>query len=109
MSLRFVDESRIYPIQIEDITFNLKSMSIIEKERLARQLADMDGDRPDAFKSLIEQLCMAIVSIEGFDEDPATILERLENPTDLRKIVQAIVDHCSLSMDESENSDSSSG
>lgn len=107
MSLRFADESRIYPIQIGDITFNLKSMSIVEKERLARQLANMDGDQPDAFKSLIEQLCIAIVSIEGFDEKPAKVLERLENPADLKKIVQAVVDHCSLSMDESGNLDSS--
>jgi len=109
MPLRFASRERVYPIDVDGTIINLKSLSIIEKERLARQLSSVNGEDSEAFKSLLKCLAPAIVSIEGFQQEPIEVLEMLEYPADLKKIMEAIMEHCSLSLDEEKNSDSSLG
>ena len=83
-------------------------MSIGDKEKLVADIINV-GSEDGAFSRLLDVISGAIVSIAEFpDSTPREILEQIEDLSQMRAIVEAIVGHCSLTDDEAKNSLSSS-
>jgi hypothetical protein len=111
MPLRLVNKQRTHTIEACGTRFTIRSLSIGDKEKLVYDLMTIgDGTSAEdsAFSRLVDRLCTAIVSIEGYEEPPADILKQLEELEDLRAIVQAVIAFCSLTKAERKNSPSSS-
>jgi hypothetical protein len=109
MPLRLVNKNRTHAIQACDTTFHIISMSVREKEKLVYDLCHLKTDTNEsACDSLFDVIAAAITSADGYDIPVRELLEQLEDHEQLRLIIRAIIDHCSLTSTESKNSLSSS-
>ena len=108
MPLRLVNKQRVHPITICDTVFNIISMTIGEKEQLVHDLQNIDV-QVGAFARLLDIISPAIANVKGYEQSTRKVLEQLEDIEQLREIVRAIIQHCSLTKEEVKNSSSSSG
>lgn len=108
MSLRLVNKERTYPVNVDGTIFHIISLSVGEKEDLCNSIRNV-GPEDGAFDRLLDIITPILVSIDGYEgETVRNVLSRLEFIEDCRVLVQAIIEHCSLSGDERKNSLSSS-
>ena len=106
MPLRLVNKDRTHPITACDTTFNIISMTVGEKDLLLLDIQNV-GQEEGAFDRLCAVIKPAIISIDGYEEDPITIIQQMEDITQVAEIVKAIVAHCSLTQVEVKNLQSS--
>lgn len=121
--LRLANENRVSQVTIlEDTILHLISLTLFQKEKLLGNMASMQPDKSEKSEEgsppvsmvmiLVDAISPAIKKISGPGVpegiDVKQILEQIEDMADLQAIFQAVVEHCSLTVDESKNSLSSS-
>lgn len=107
MSLRLVNKQKLYPVTACDTVFRIVSLSLGEKEKLISGLVNIGTD-DGAFSRLVDLITDGvIISIDGYDESPKEVISKLEDLSQLRSIITAVIEHCSMMDKEVKNSDSS--
>ena len=105
--LRLVDPSRTQKVTILDTEFQMRSISVREKFAIIEQLSSLKPE-VTSFDHLIDTLCLAIHAIAG-NEDVKNVLNQIEQLDDILKIMNGVIEYCSIKDNESKNSASSSG
>lgn len=106
--LRLVNKERSHVIKACDTNFHIISMTVGEKERLLIDIENIGAQR-GAWERLLGIICPVITKIEGYEgTDPRSVLEQLEDLSQMRELLTALIAHCSLTPDERKNSSSSS-
>lgn len=109
MSLKLANKNRTYEIDACGTKLEIISLTLGEKEELIHKIRNI-GSEVGAFNRLIDAIAPAIKSIAGFEGvSPREILSQIEEIDSLEEIIRAILEHCSLSLGESKNLNSSSG
>jgi hypothetical protein len=106
MPLNFINKERTRIVTVcDDVKIHIMGLSALQKEDLLVDIMDKER-KPGSWRNLSELIASVITRIEGFDKSPMDLLEVL-NYGQLKEIIDAVVDHCGMTMDERGNSSSS--
>jgi hypothetical protein len=111
--LKLATGNKTNVVEVCGTKFHIRAMSIKQKEKLCADLAavpsQVKGDGT-SFSRIMDLLTTAIVKIEveGFDHSAVRdILDSLEDASQLREIITAVISSCGLTPAEAKNSVSS--
>ena len=109
--LRIIDRSKNRTMTVDGTVFTVKPMSVRDKMILASRIAELETNSSDSpiqrCDSLIDILAEQIVSIEGIEGDPKTIISDFESWRDILKVAQTLMSEAGLAEAEAGNSVSS--
>lgn len=111
MPLRLVNRNRTKEVMISDTKFQIISMTVSEKEALLHNIATAKtwadpANAGKSFSALLDLIAPVIQSIEGYDDVRKTLGD-IEDTSQLKEIINALIEHCGLTDTESKNSVSS--
>lgn len=89
----------------DDVVIHIVGLSALQKEDLLVEI--MNNERkPGSWRNLSKIIADVIVKVEGYPKPIMDLLETLDYKQ-LKEIIDAVVDHCGMTMDERGNSSSS--
>jgi hypothetical protein len=115
MPLRLIDPTHTKAIELEGVTFHIRTLNAAEKTSMGLHFRPTEnGGFTGDFVRVLPYMVAGIVKIEGLDDEQSDlstseILNRIENADTLTRLAMELLTFSLLSESESKNLNSSPG